>query len=614
MKGNLDQHIDDQLKTSFDAIQKKAPMHLWAQISEKMDVADAVNAALDEKIQRVHLEAPDQKAPAPMWAKIEAALEEATPIDAMIDEKIKAGFLSEAKTAPVFLWGAISEELSTPAVSIDAALDDKLKEGFLTAETKKTPSKVWYAVSRQLNIDKTWSRITKVLDKEPVVSDWSGRMLRFFAVAALLLFFLKTCTQEPYTLPNSDFAQQVNPSKEVNTRPIARVGGISETKLSRQKNLKSVHSNQNTTRLLEGANLSATNSKNLKEERLNSMPKHSSKNETKASVKDRMPIIRPPVEDRSSKNAKEEPVLVAAAAVPMEVEELEVLEASEEALITSILDTEISSERTKGGLERIAKDGNYIQNEDKQGLNTALLAALALDPLTVSHIVEPIKLLDEIALEKKIKTNKNLIEGKLEAGTFVVVNSTMLLNNETREGFDPNSLTTNYFGLAANYGLWASYQILPKGALVAEFSINADNRQAYGTYEKGVFYVKEWVMKYNRFSLGYKQELWQTGSDKFVQTKVVAQAGVYVGMLREAKLFYDGVLFFDKQSDYYQFDFGFKIALGQEILVDKFVFGYGIRSDIGAANIFKGNNQLNSKEDPTSIIHLGGYVLFGYRF
>ncbi len=607
MKNNLNQHIDTKLKSSFDAIQKKAPEHLWDQISEKMTIEDTIDSSMDEKIQTAHLAAPLKKAPASIWDKIDDALEETTPIDTIIDKKVKDGFLSKTKVAPVFLWGAISEELNAPPVSVDTALDDKLREGFLTQETKKTPNKVWYAVSRQLNIDKTWDRISKVLDKEPVVSDWSGRILRFLGVAALCLLLLKTCTKEPYTIPSFDLAQEVGHSnKEVNKAPVATLGTNTVAGLEKEANQKQNNSPLNPLNS-KNSELLKTNNKNLIGTLPTLAPKHSSKRGKVEHTTGSSSIVVPKVAANAVINSKKAPAIITAG-IPTELKGTST---------TSIVEgpNEINKKSTAENIERITSENkNSPQGKEKESLNIALLDALALNPLANHFTIEPIQLLDEIELEKKKKLKKNLIEGKLEAGAFVVVNSTMLLNNETREGFDQNSLITNYFGLAANYGLWASYKIIPRGALVAEFSINADNRQAYGTYEKGVFYIKEWVMKYNRFSLAYKHDLWQTSSDKLVNTKVVAQAGVYVGMLREAKLFYDGVLFFDKQSDYHQFDFGFKVALGQEILIDKFVLGYGIRSDIGASNIFKGNNQLNAGEDQTNIIHIGGYVLLGYRF
>jgi hypothetical protein len=610
MKNKLDQHIDTKLKTSFDAIQKKAPEHVWEQISEEMNIEDALNTSLDEKIQTAHLDMPLQKAPSSIWDNIDDALDETTPVDAILDEKVKDGFLSKSKAAPVFLWGAISEELNTPPASVDATLDDKLKEGFLRQETKKTPNKVWYAVSRQLNIDKTWDRINKALDKEPVVSDWSGRIVRFVAIAALLLLLLKTCTHRPYTIPNPDLVHDLTNSTEDINKPLTTIIEKGNTNSSAKKQRNSIQNNSadKPLKLINSKDTKSLekNNNNLIGNVPTSLTKHSSKGGKKETTQGRIPASLPIVENYSTENSEEVSNSIAAVVVPEALKEGSLIPS------TVNVNTKGTNKSNNESIETINQDENITQSEGLKEFNPVVLDALTSNPLTLANGMEPIQLLEEVKSEKK--ANKNLIDGKLEAGAFAVVNSTMLLNNETREGFDQNSLTTNYFGLAANYGIWASYRILPKGALVAEFSINADNRQAYGTYDRGVFYIKEWVMKYNRFSLAYKHDLWQTNSDKLINTKVVAQAGVYLGMMREAKLFYDGVLFFDKQSDYHQFDFGFKLALGQEILIDKFVLGYGIRSDIGASNIFKGNNQLNGREDQTNIIHLGGYVLFGYRF
>lgn len=593
MKNNLDKHIDAKLKKSFDAFQKKAPEHLWEQISTQIDI-NSIDQSLDEKIQEAHTELPLKKAPASIWNTIEEALEESSPTDKVLDEKIKDGFLSNKNVAPAFLWGAISDELSTPPISVDETLDNKLKEGFLTQENKKTPNKVWYAVSRQLNIDKTWNRISKVLDVEPIVSDWRGRMLKFFAGAAVFLFLLRTCTHEPYTISNPTLVEDVQLSGEPSSNKTTEKTTVVKNQKDEKKTTNATNPSIVETKIKINQNLIA------------SVPTQSmvqASNSKKKGTNGEKSLMFPFKKDKkNTETSSEKPRPTTAVALENASYDLE----------GKINSTVLGNHKAAKEKTEIAQNKAEPSIEEKETLNWAILDVLAIESLPVSNSMEPIRLLERKLVEPK--TKKNLVEGKLEAGAFAVVNSTMLLNNETREGFDENSLTTNYFGLAANYGLWASYRIFPKGAIVAEFSINADNRQAYGTYEKGVFYIKEWVMKYNRFSLAYKHDLWQTNSDKLVNTKVVAQAGVYLGLMREAKLFYDGVLFFDKQSDYHQFDFGFKVALGQEILIDKFVLGYGIRSDIGASNIFKGNTTLNAQEDQTNIIHLGGYVLFGYRF
>lgn len=604
MKNNLDKHIDAKLKKSFDTFQKKAPEHLWEQISEEIDESNLVDESLDEKVQKAHKELPLKTAPASIWEKIEDSLEGHSSVDDVLDEKVKDGFLSDAKNvAPAFLWGAISSELNNPPISIDTTLDDKLKEGFLTQENKKTPNKVWYGVSRQLNIDKTWSRISKVLDTEPIVSDWRGRMLRFFAGAAVFLLLLKTCNHEPYNVSNPSLVEQVQSSIEPSSKEKFSKKTIKATADDEKKSRKNAPNSMNSAKVKEPIKIN----ENLITPIPTQATKYSSSDKKKR-VKSKKTLVVSSKEEEdkiAASSEKRRPI----ATIDLNVNSGNAKSDLDEKVNPIVLNNEKAlQENTKTSVSNQEEE----VSTNREALNWAILDVLAIESLPVVNSMEPIRLLESKPVEPK--TKKSLVEGKLEAGAFAVVNSTMLLNNETREGFDQNSLTTNYFGLAANYGLWASYRILPKGAIVAEFSINADNRQAYGTYDKGVFYIKEWVMKYNRFSLAYKHNLWQSNSDKLINTKVVAQAGVYLGLMREAKLFYDGVLFFDKQSDYHQFDFGFKVALGQEILIDKFVLGYGIRSDIGAANIFKGNTILNSQEDQTNIIHLGGYVLFGYRF
>ena len=230
---------------------------------------------------------------------------------------------------------------------------------------------------------------------------------------------------------------------------------------------------------------------------------------------------------------------------------------------------------------------------------------LTLPPLTVP---------EELTLVQTPKWKRKpwLFKNRLALGVFTTVNSTVLLNNETRQSLDYNSLTINYFGLAANYGLWGRYRFHKKGAIVAEYSLNADHRQAYGIYQKGRFVIKEYVFNYNRISLAYQLDLWQ--HQQHANHKITAQLGAYVGVRTGFQLYYNKILVNDKLGDYHQYDAGLKLALGHEFVIDHLVIGYGVRSDIGLTNVFKGNKQLNAQQDRTNLIHLGGYIQLGYQF
>ena len=601
MKDNLDKHIDLKIKNSFDSLQEKAPNHLWDSISQQMDKEPSLDDLLDEKVQESYHQNAPKTAPAFLWDSIASELDNEPPIDDAIDEKLKQSFDQQVdKKAPVALWGAISNELEAPSSTpgnLDAILDNKVKTSFDQQEENKTPDSVWFAINRQLNIDNTWTKISQVLDNSPVVSDWRKRMFQFISAAALLLLFLKTCDFNPnhFEAPKDlVYVQQTQDKKEHSS--ILSTPKTSETVLSNSTNTNNkqipassqaiVSANTPTAQKLSSTK--KTNDKTSSNNHASTIaPQEAHSNTTNNG------LIPPTV---PANNSEKEPPAVSKKIIDKDGNDKSNIDNNNKEKVLITTEEETQNEATTAPTSSV--------------LPLWLTPVDALAPNTEN--TNPIQLLDDIELTNKVK--KNPIAGKLEAGAFIVVNSTMLLNKDTREGFSQNSLIQNYFGVAANYGLWASYRIIPKGSIVAEFSINADNRQAYGVFDQGKYYLKEWIMKYNRVSVAYKHDFWNSNSDKLVNTKVVGQAGLYLGILREAKLFYDGDLRFDALHDHHRFDIGFKVAIGQEILIDKFVIGYGLRSDIGAANIFKGNATLSAQENPTNVIHLGGYLTFGYRF
>ncbi len=547
MKNNTDKHIDSQIKKSFDSLQKKAPVHLWDNISEHLNSNQSIDQSIDNKVQ-----------------------------DSFINH--------QQSSAPAFLWGAINEGLENAETDFNDSLDKKLKNSYDQQETSQTPDSVWFAINRQLNIDNTWNKISKVLDSNPVVSDWRNKIFKFMAAASVMLLFVKSCVDNP-TPQNVHYVYSDNISLSKNAKD------------NEDKTITTLPSEENSL-IIERATDPDDNS-------LVSAVSDDEDSVNNNNNTDNKPlVIENKISATKTQNSNEDFPSVNNSNI-----------VADEGNNSLYIDNNSSNEKVVADSQNTSTDPQKKVAEEnvfQYNYNLSLLNVIKTDALAFDSKFEPVLLSEEFTLENKNKNN--LIEGKLQAGAFVVVNATMLLNNETKEGFDENSLVQNYYGLAANYGIWASYRLIPKGEIVAEFSINADNKQANGVFEKGDYYIKEWVMKYNRISLAYKHDLWSSGKPDVVNTKIVAQGGFYIGFLREAKLFYDGELKYDLLQEHHNFDFGFKVALGQEIIFDKFVLGYGLRSDIGVANIFKGNSTLSSRENNTNIIHLGGYCMIGYRF
>lgn len=591
----VDQQLDDRLEASYKQLKVTAPAGLWANIEQGLSTEN-IDEQLDGRLEASYKQLA-ATAPAGLWKTIESALPEA-PLDQQLDDKLKEGFAQQsAKTAPIALWSVISEELGTTA-SLDEQLDEKLKVSF-KEDHLRAPHKVWAAVNRQLNIDRTWQKISTALDAPVATIDWKLRTLQGIVLALILLLWLRTCNKVPVVeqrepIAVHTLAAQEQPTKQNTSTPAVNGLNVGE-ELGQEARTTATTS-------MGIVSLTAPTAIDQEGTVVNSMDA-SNNNPNKVSRLGVSPIIKHTV-------------------VPSE------LNRTNEELVE---DTDSPQKTSKGAsssvdlshrnslLEQPLKGITVVEentSSEKTPMSTTIITNNALATKTVEAItIPPIVLLPEeleLAKEPTWKSKRWTPNNKLAIGVFTAVNSTVLLNNETREGFDYNSLTINYFGLAANYGLWARCRLNKSSALMAEYSINADHRQAYGVYQKGQFAVKEYVFKYNRVSLAYQLDIWQ--HRRHPNNKVTAQLGAYVGLMRTAQLYYDKVLLNDQVGEYHHYDGGVKVALGHEITIDHFVIGYGIRSDIGLANIFKGNKILDKQQDKTNLIHLGGYIHLGYQF
>lgn len=556
---DIDQHIDKTLKSCFDAQKHTAPKAIWDKIADGLDS------------------------------------------ESLLDTKLKEAGEETLHKAPIGLWKAIASDLDG-AIAIDDAIDQKIKESITTEPVQEVPSVAWAGIEKQLNLDQTWNNIADALPKEgtPVVSSskrWRKSINRIAAVAMLLLL-LRTCVGD------IGIKQWSNPI-------LVHQESTNETTFSnREEGEKNgINSTANTSLFdkdQEESNLDRKTENRVKETvSSNSIPKGSIIAEIGAE-------IEAPKERINSSSSKSNSLLF-----QTEMKEPKKNQEKNQPLPT------IAKTNTSLGQENVnelgkEKNNRVARNSGVEGLESLfsknILLGNKVNPLQYELLSNEVEISSEefTLLDNVLEVEPSPLEGKLSVGIFTVFNSTTLLNEETREGFSGSGRVQNAPRFAANYGVWIGYQFLPKSSLIVEFSINADNRQAYRIVEDQISYTKEWVMKYNRISLGYQHDLMQTEGK--VSSRIVAQGGIYLGLLRQAKLFYDGELFFDAVADHHQFDFGFKIALGQELTFGKFALGYGIRSDLGATNIFKGNNFFPAQENKTNLLQLGGYITLGYKF
>lgn len=581
MDKKLDQQLDQKLQQSYQQLSSKAPEELWKSLQvHLMEVEVSLDQQLDERVEASY-EQVGATVPVDLWESVEKTLPKVElEIDQQLDDKLKEGFVQQTVSAPLTLWGAIEDELSSVS-SIHEELDNKIKNSF-EEEQFRAPHKVWAAVNRQLNIDRTWQRISTALDAPVVIIDWKKHSLKGLIIVLLFLLGVKTC-QKVSTIsnPSGAIATTIKGNTKKNVPIKERKNLLSPEFLNEAKEKRSV-SNK--------LDLENPTWKINKQEQMLDSDENREKNTYKKVQETRLGQKLTAVPDRSM--TKEKQVIIGAVGK-----------------FAKEIPNNFSS-----SIPFLEENRETLLKERRESIEDTVACNL-LRATRLKELIIPSELLFpdlEFVKEPKWKSKKRVLKSRLSIGVFAVVNSTVLLNNETRKGFDSNSLTINYFGLAANYGLWARYSLGKRGALMAEYSINADHRQAYGVYQKGKFILKEYLFKYNRFSLAYQFDLWRNRHS--LKNKVAVQLGAYIGTMRAVNLYYDKVLVGRKVGEYHHYDGGIKIALGHEITINHFVLGYGLRSDIGMANIFKGNKKLKGQQNETNLIHLGAYIHLGYQF
>ena len=188
-----------------------------------------------------------------------------------------------------------------------------------------------------------------------------------------------------------------------------------------------------------------------------------------------------------------------------------------------------------------------------------------------------------------------------------VYHNSWLLNNETRNSFDENSLISTDPTFKQNWGLTLNYNLTGKSTLATEIHFLSKVGQQYKMYGEGEYLKKGLELQYHKIYIQYQRNLLERG--KGIPSWFTIKAGVYGGMLQE-KL---GELR-QEESRYASFDYGFRLALGQENKLGRTVIGYGLSTERGLKNVFRGTEKLPAAFNKTYIQNFGTYLNVRYTF
>lgn len=431
----------------------------------------------------------------------------------------------------------------------DSNLDKRVKESFEIVDAK-APGHVWNNVSRQLNIDLVWKRTKRVLDIRTKVRKWSR------AAALLLLLLLPGLVGyyyfvRPDTSHSGSYAEGTQPES------------------------------------VETA-----------EKKLNGSNNHDFS-----------------VDDLQKSTEKEG-----------YFENSILKDSVETAVLSPVSEATIANHIHKG-----SKDVTYSKRRESRNKKTSLASIMdfiranddsvfiqkgsisKITPKTIALILYTNDNIRELALLPVDNTDSDTGTTTIyrtDIGLIGVLNNTWLINNETKNGLRSESLVKTHPTFASSYGLIFNFKLDSRNVIATEMFIHSAIHQHYNLYQEGKYLSKDIDLEFYKFGLLYQRNVLQHG--RLIPSNYTMKIGGYLAYLKEKSKIIDGRIV-SVSDDYDDFDYGFKIAAGQEKTFNRIILGYGIVSEIGVHNIFSGNEKTPSDFDLTRNRSIGAYLSLRYK-
>jgi hypothetical protein len=479
-----------------------------------------------------------------------------------IENKIKTIFTERNISAPADLWNKLSDKL--PESDPERHLETKVKNSFENMD-KSAPPRAWGAVNKQLNIDRVWERINRELDKRVFIY-WRN-------IASLLLLVLLGIScgiyhyyQTPSLLA---YGNETTGKKHQNSK---------QPGFSNDPNLNSGGTTQNTNNEITGNPTLKTAAPQVEEN-----PGSNEKNLTAGDVTHRksVPVSKGQYDQKSKSRNNSNYTLY-------------------KKKIVSEKDTTSDPDRNTSLADKI---GLTYMNMISTG---SILTQDKAMELSLHMVNRPDSLTDctRVIFTPGIKVKR------WEMGVCYSYNNTWILDNETQKSFDQNSLVSTSPVFAGSYGLLANYRITKLGAISAEFYINSKSHQEYGEFIEGKYYKHTLEFNYAKLILLYQLNINQRTFIK-IPSRFTFKGGFYCSYLKNYKNSYNNPISMDTYK-YTPYDYGIKLAIGQEKMFRNSIIGFGFNAEYGFNNNFAGNTFIPAYFNVTKNALLGVYLNLKY--
>ena len=199
---------------------------------------------------------------------------------------------------------------------------------------------------------------------------------------------------------------------------------------------------------------------------------------------------------------------------------------------------------------------------------------------------------------------------KFEAGIYSALNTTAILNNKTRRALDSESLISFEPSLGTNIGIQFVKPLTKNHALTGNFTY-ATVKQKYGEFDKGKYLNEKLTVNYFRFQAMYEFRYKRFDINK---AGLSVKCGPYAGILSGGSYEIDDSVNKKFVDNFKDTDFGITLQVGQTYEYNKFIIDYGLNVDKGLSNLNSNESSTVASYNRTTLLGLGTYFSFRYKF
>jgi len=251
---------------------------------------------------------------------------------------------------------------------------------------------------------------------------------------------------------------------------------------------------------------------------------------------------------------------------------------------------------------------NVVIPKSSQEIVTKEIGDLAqLKTRPVLALNQPQNLQLQPFFNPKPKRSLGLIVGGVSS-----LDNTWIIDNETRSGFDDQSLVENEISMASSYGAFAEYQINRRYSIFAEYLFQSRTRQHALVYNESGKYIDK-LREINTYKLAFLVTRYSQPKFNGISHSTLLRFGGYMSGVKNDFTTLDGVIT-NVNSVYKRHDIGLRAEIGKRIYLRSFVIEGGIKTEFGLANLASFKSNIPPQLNFTRLVSGGAYIRLGYSF